>query len=577
MAANTSLPWVPMTGAKHPSTACSSSSPQVITIDDGSDRHGRPPSSSRYDDRRAVPDRWNLNSLRSPSGAPMHHGGGVTPPPAHGMRPGSASSSSSSRPSHLSPGLPKMHKVDPGPPPPLTPLQAGVNRHPAPNSGALGVGGVSFKPYDFARRNAVSPRSSYPGAAAPAGAPLGAPVPYPTSYSTPPQTSRPKVSSPPQVHISKTGAPARPESSPAAPPPAHSGGVPRAVNYPPAHHASLSFPSTASRLQSQPLSAPTLGASSIPSPSISDDQPLDLGSKRKTTEDTEEATPAKSVKLEPNNGAENGLLFKVSEPSVLSTSEASNITAVENVAIKKEEPMEAESNNTPYVHKLKKAWIKSYTGNDEKTENSAPSTPSNNRATPSPALSNASLSSKRVNGHANKDQESESSDSKEGTPAATAVKTGKGRGGHSGRGRGGSHSNRSLRQTKASDLSDSDDCSKDSDATTSSKRSVKSSGGGRRGRKPKRGGGPGRGGSKAVKEDLSEDAKSSEKTSESNGKKKGENPFNNPPISVLKKTGETFLQDSDCFKVAPKLTKCRECKWSQHNKNAGSSASIFCR
>jgi hypothetical protein len=29
--------------------------------------------------------------------------------------------------------------------------------------------------------------------------------------------------------------------------------------------------------------------------------------------------------------------------------------------------------------------------------------------------------------------------------------------------------------------------------------------------------------------------------------------------------------------VAPKLTKCRECKWSQHNKNAGSSASIFCR
>ena len=63
-----------------------------------------------------------------------------------------------------------------------------------------------------------------------------------------------------------------------------------------------------------------------------------------------------------------------------------------------------------------------------------------------------------------------------------------------------------------------------------------------------------------------------------NGKKEKENPFNNPPIGILKKTGESFLQDSDCFKVAPKLAKCRECKWSQHNKNAASSsASIFCR
>ncbi|XP_065222139.1 lysine-specific demethylase 3B-like isoform X6 [Planococcus citri] len=53
-------------------------------------------------------------------------------------------------------------------------------------------------------------------------------------------------------------------------------------------------------------------------------------------------------------------------------------------------------------------------------------------------------------------------------------------------------------------------------------------------------------------------------------------PFSKPPISTLKKTGESFLQDGSCFEVAPKLAKCRECRWTQTQRSR-SNANIFCR
>lgn len=53
-------------------------------------------------------------------------------------------------------------------------------------------------------------------------------------------------------------------------------------------------------------------------------------------------------------------------------------------------------------------------------------------------------------------------------------------------------------------------------------------------------------------------------------------PFTKPPISLLKKTGESFLQDGPCFEVAPKLAKCRECRWTQ-NQRSKSNSNIFCR
>lgn len=53
-------------------------------------------------------------------------------------------------------------------------------------------------------------------------------------------------------------------------------------------------------------------------------------------------------------------------------------------------------------------------------------------------------------------------------------------------------------------------------------------------------------------------------------------PFRKPPIAVLKKTGETFLQDGPCFEVAPKLGKCRECRWTP-NQRSKTMPNIFCR
>ncbi|EEB18344.1 JmjC domain-containing histone demethylation protein 2B, putative [Pediculus humanus corporis] len=53
-------------------------------------------------------------------------------------------------------------------------------------------------------------------------------------------------------------------------------------------------------------------------------------------------------------------------------------------------------------------------------------------------------------------------------------------------------------------------------------------------------------------------------------------PFRKPPISQLKKTGESFLQDGPCFEVAPKLGKCRECRWTP-NQRSKNMPNIFCR
>ncbi|XP_054265577.1 lysine-specific demethylase 3A-like isoform X2 [Macrosteles quadrilineatus] len=53
-------------------------------------------------------------------------------------------------------------------------------------------------------------------------------------------------------------------------------------------------------------------------------------------------------------------------------------------------------------------------------------------------------------------------------------------------------------------------------------------------------------------------------------------PFAKPPVGQLKKTGESFLQDGPCFEVAPKLAKCRECRWTPHQRSRN-QPNIFCR
>uniref|UniRef100_A0A1Y1LQ77 [histone H3]-dimethyl-L-lysine(9) demethylase n=2 Tax=Photinus pyralis TaxID=7054 RepID=A0A1Y1LQ77_PHOPY len=53
-------------------------------------------------------------------------------------------------------------------------------------------------------------------------------------------------------------------------------------------------------------------------------------------------------------------------------------------------------------------------------------------------------------------------------------------------------------------------------------------------------------------------------------------PFRKPPMGQLKKTGESFLQDGPCHEVAPKLAKCRECRWTP-NQRSKNMPNIFCR
>lgn len=53
-------------------------------------------------------------------------------------------------------------------------------------------------------------------------------------------------------------------------------------------------------------------------------------------------------------------------------------------------------------------------------------------------------------------------------------------------------------------------------------------------------------------------------------------PFRKPTVSQLKKSGDSFLQDGPCFEVAPKLAKCRECRWTP-NQRSKNTPNIFCR
>ncbi len=72
---------------------------------------------------------------------------------------------------------------------------------------------------------------------------------------------------------------------------------------------------------------------------------------------------------------------------------------------------------------------------------------------------------------------------------------------------------------------------------------------------------------------FSEEPKEKKFRDESKGRK---DPFRKPPISQLRKTGESFLQDGPCHEVAPKLAKCRECRWTL-NQRSKSNSNIFCR
>jgi len=121
------------------------------------------------------------------------------------------------------------------------------------------------------------------------------------------------------------------------------------------------------------------------------------------------------------------------------------------------------------------------------------------------------------------------------------------------------------RKKHHSDSDNNSESEKDSDSSKASKKSevvIRK----KRGRKP---------GPKSKNKDKDVDEPKTKKIKPEDNKSE---PFARPPISQLKKTGDSFLQDASCFEVAPKLNKCRECRWSHAQRQKQQTiANIFCR
>ncbi len=148
-------------------------------------------------------------------------------------------------------------------------------------------------------------------------------------------------------------------------------------------------------------------------------------------------------------------------------------------------------------------------------------------------------------------------------------------------GSGGSSSTAKRMTTKGSESDNFSDSEKESDSSKASSRQSDVGGGKKRGRKPVKAGAKAKGDEsgeprqKKLKAEFSGAAAAS--TAGNAVKTGGGDPFARPSVSQLKKTGDSFLQDASCFEVAPKLNKCRECRWSQAQRQKQSLANIFCR
>ncbi|XP_068210806.1 lysine-specific demethylase 3A [Palaemon carinicauda] len=410
--------------------------------------------------------------------------------------------------------------------------------------------------------------------------------------------------------------------------------------YPPTvpspHHKIVVAPGPPPPVRMPPVSSPHVATPHIPphpsphpSPQPTQTQPLDLGTREDTASPskrrTQTPTPQDPKKARYETSNAQPLLARVSEPSPLYPTAATTITTVENtvalaanlsrVSSPASRPpshppaattptlQRTENSSSPgankmtepekscspgpvggYVHKLKKAWLQRHESGVEiipaPTCTSSPGL-STRVATPPPASSSAPASSKptatttsaatvksepkiiarkqRVannipNGHREdvKDEDSSSTDS-EGSTTQKSKRGTKGK--------------RKVNIAKKGSDSNSDS-DKDSDASETAKNPgrllnkldpsepTKK----KRGRKPK---------TNQEKEEGPKPKKSKEEPPQND-------PLQKPPVSQLKKTGESFLQDGSCYEVAPKLPKCRECRWTAHQRNK-KMPNIFCR
>lgn len=60
------------------------------------------------------------------------------------------------------------------------------------------------------------------------------------------------------------------------------------------------------------------------------------------------------------------------------------------------------------------------------------------------------------------------------------------------------------------------------------------------------------------------------------GRRREDPPRRTPSAARTKSTSESFLQNGPCFEVAPRLAKCRECRWSPAQRDKD-MPNIFCR
>lgn len=423
--------------------------------------------------------------------------------------------------------------------------------------------------------------------------------------------------------------PPQPQVPPGAgqpPPPAHSS---RAGSVPPGalYYKGASPPDVRS---SVPVSAPV--AVSLLPPShhgAFQTQPLDLGvGGRDELSGSPKRRDAPSPGADPKRRRCDPPLARVSEPSPLIASAATTITTVVNTAAyvsvpvpsdaapspagspapstpAKPPPSSADSDKsnspgpvrstTSYpVHKLKKAWLQRHSGEDVANAADPPvaavATPAG--AIPKPAQPCRKGKEPVLNGHAaDKADDSSSSEAEAKQPpkrkppklkrkkgafkkqaVATPMEDQKRK----------KTSNSAESGSSSEKESASED--KDTDSGASShqggRKSATATGGGsgtgnngkeprKRGRRPKPP--PVRGGN------------NNDRGDEPRGKKQRDdppapqrNPFRKPPVAQLKKTGESFLQDGPCHEVAPKLAKCRECRWTP-NQRSRNMPNIFCR
>ena len=446
---------------------------------------------------------------------------------------------------------------------------------------------------------------AYPGA--------GQPQPYPHSkapggyplQASPHGLSRPMGGSPhlpPTYHMGPMVSPSLSDpGSSKGPPPAHSLG-PKGS---PAPGVGQSWVST-----KQELHSPRPSSTASNPPVVNGDLvPLDLGStKRKCELSITTETTQKSARLEPLSPA--GQLHRVTEPSTLGSSviaaEATPITSVVNTAVVNSEVMiyeqKAKSEEVPegtatkkvdefkYVHKLKKAWISAHISETENNIKASPSSTSSTtspqltRSTPSPEGSTKSCSSSKgglpsavksaaealkVNGHSSMEEENELDDFSSENDDKPVEKPKRGRPGPKPKGKPGPKPKQVPRKKAPSESDNNSDSEKDSDSSKTSKKSEIGVGK-KRGRKP---------GNKVKKVADVEEPKNKKVKPEENitSNTSPSEPFAKPSVTQLKKTGDSFLQDASCFEVAPKLNKCRECRWSQAQRQKQSMANIFCR